>query len=393
MLYKVAKDSLQEELANLKIHKDSVEILTGKSEIIPIKLVSVRTPALNIIKQEMLAAGGDCAIPASALTCATDREDAILLGNRKHYNILLYKIAKMNYFGLSKIIEELTSMLAIEKPQTVLADGRILDYANLGIMGILNITPDSFYGESRNLGNNNLMSAVEAMLHEGAEILDIGGESTRPGSEAVTAEAEQKRIIPVISEIKKAYPNTIISVDTYRAATAKAAIDAGADIINDISAVEADPEMVDLVASTKVPIILMHMRGTPKDMQTKCEYENVTQEVLVYLLERAALLEEKGVSKDKIILDPGIGFAKDVNQNLELMRNLVSFTGFGYPVLLAASRKSTIGAVLGDLPAEERLEGTLATTAQAVNARVQLVRVHDVKENFRLARMLEAIRG
>ena len=237
------------------------------------------------------------------------------------------------------------------------------------------------------------MSAVEEMLHEDTEILDIGGESTRPGSEAVTAEAEQKRIIPVISEIKKAYPNTIISVDTYRAATAKAAIDAGADIINDISAVEADPEMVDLVASTKVPIILMHMRGTPKDMQTKCEYENVTQEVLVYLLERAALLEEKGVSKDKIILDPGIGFAKDVNQNLELMRNLVSFTGFGYPVLLAASRKSTIGAVLGDLPAEERLEGTLATTAQAVNAGVQLVRVHDVKENFRLARMLEAIRG
>ena len=169
------------------------------------------------------------------------------------------------------------------------------------------------------------------------------------------------------------------------------AIEAGADIINDISAMEADAEMLDLVCETKVPIVLMHMRGTPKNMQTNCEYKNVVEEVAVYLAERANLLRERGVGADKIILDPGIGFAKNAEQNLKLMRDLYALTSFGYPVLLAASRKSTIGKVLGDLPAEERLEGTIATSCQAVYAGVNMVRVHDVKENLRAVRMLEAI--
>ncbi|MBQ2974815.1 MAG: dihydropteroate synthase, partial [Phascolarctobacterium sp.] len=220
---------------------------------------------------------------------------------------------------------------------------------------------------------------------------DIGGESTRPGSEAVAAEEEQARVLPVIEALRKAYPDAVISIDTYRASTARLAVEAGADIINDISAMEADAEMIDVVCETKAPIVLMHMRCTPKDMQTQCEYKNVVEEVAVYLAERANLLRERGVGAEKIILDPGIGFAKNAEQNLKLMRDLHTLTSFGYPVLLAASRKGTLGKVLGDLPAEERLEGTIATSCQAVYAGANMVRVHDVKENLRAVRMLEAI--
>ena len=162
-------------------------------------------------------------------------------------------------------------------------------------------------------------------------------------------------------------------------------------MINDISAMEADAEMLDVVVETNAPIVLMHMRGTPKNMQTQCDYKNVVEEVAVHLAERANLLRERGVGADKIILDPGIGFAKNAEQNLKLMRDLNALTSFGYPVLLAASRKSTIGKVLGELPAEERLEGTIATSCQAVYAGANMVRVHDVKENLRAIRMLEAI--
>ena len=245
--------------------------------------------------------------------------------------------------------------------------------------------------DNRAVRPEEVVAKAGQMLADGADILDIGGESTRPGSEAVAAEEEQARVLPVIEALRKAYPEAVLSIDTYRASTARLAIEAGVDIINDISAMEADAEMINVVCETKAPIILMHMRGTPKDMQTQCEYKNVVEEVAVYLVERANLLRERGVGADKIILDPGIGFAKNAEQNLKLMRDLHALTSFGYPVLLAASRKGTIGKMLGDLPAEERLEGTIATSCQAVYAGANMVRVHDVKENLRAVRMLEAI--
>ena len=184
-------------------------------------------------------------------------------------------------------------------------------------------------------------------------------------------------------------------MDTYRSSLARDALEYGADIINDISAMTADDATPDVVAETKAPIILMHRKGTPKNMQQRCEYKNVVQEVTEYLLGRAMLLRERQIGPDKIILDPGIGFAKNDEQNLRLIQNLNALTVNAYPVLMAASRKTTVGNVLGEdkaLPPEERLEGTLAVTAAAVYAGASLVRVHDVKENVRLIRMLEAIR-
>ncbi len=391
MLIKVNKEMLGNALASINVHPESIPIFEHKAEIIPFKLLQVRTPAANILKQEMLAAGGDAAVPVGAVINAERYVDILLLGTKKHYKLLLKKLEQMIYFGLKQIAEEISAALGENKVFTTLADGRVLTYDKMCVMGILNITPDSFYAGSRVPMLDSVIERAGKMLADGADILDIGGESTRPGSDSVDGGEERRRVLPVIEALRKAYPDAVLSVDTYRADTAEAALFAGADIINDISAMEADSAMLSVAVRTKAPIILMHMRGTPKNMQQNCQYSNVVEEVAAYLAQRAQLLREQGVGADKIILDPGIGFAKDVEQNLLLMRDLHSLTSFGYPVLLAASRKSTIGAVLGGVPAEERLEGTVATSLQAVYAGAHMIRVHDVKENLRAVRMLEAI--
>lgn len=391
MLLKINQELLHEAIADIGAHPASLPIFANKSQILPYKLLKVRTPAANILKQEMLAAGGDAVVPTGCIVNDDKYVEVLLLGTRKQYNLLLQKLALMPYFGLKQIAADLQVALAPEPVKTTLADGRILSYDKMRVMGILNITPDSFYAGSRVPQMEQVLERASQMLEQGADILDIGGESTRPGSDSVDGEEERSRVLPVIEALRKNYPDAIISIDTYRAATAEAALAAGADIINDISAMEADAEMPAVAVRTQAPIILMHMRGTPKNMQQNCQYQNVVQEVAVYLAQRAQFLREQGVGADKIILDPGIGFAKNVEQNLLLMRDLQTLTGFGYPVLLAASRKSTIGAVLGGLPAEERLEGTIAASLQAVYAGAQMVRVHDVRENVRAIRMLEAI--
>lgn len=395
MLLKINPELLPGAIASIGAHPASVPIFTHKAAIVPYKLLQVRTPAANILKQEMLAAGGDAVVPTGCIVNADKYVDVLLLGTLKQYKLLLKKLEQMQYFGLKQVAEELQqavdSALAPQLLKTTLADGRVLTYDKMCVMGILNITPDSFYAGSRVPVLDDVLTRAGQMLEQGAQILDIGGESTRPGSDSVDGEEERRRVLPMVAALRKEYPEAILSVDTYRADTAEAALEAGADIINDISAMEADPHMLDVAVRTKAPIILMHMRGTPKNMQQNCQYQDVVQEVAVYLAERAQLLRERGVGRDKIILDPGIGFAKDVEQNLRLMRDLHVLTSFGYPVLLAASRKSTIGAVLGGVPADERLEGTIATSLQAVYAGAQMVRVHDVLENVRAIRMLEAI--
>ncbi len=382
---------LNDVLSGIGAHEKSIPVFKNKSAIEPFKLFKVRTPAANIIKQEMLAAGGDAVLPAGSVACTDEYVDILLLGSRKHYSVLLKKLGQMPFFGMDKIKEELESILTLEIPVTTLRDGRKLTYEKMRIMGILNVTPDSFYAGSRIETIDDAVRVAGQMLADGADILDIGGESTRPGSMGITADEEEKRVLPVLDAIKKAYPEAVLSIDTFRASTAKAALAAGADIINDVTATEGDSKMADLVAESSVPVILMHMRGTPETMQLSCDYKNVVEEVAFYLAGKAQLLRDMGVGKEKIILDPGIGFAKTWEQNLFLMRDLRVLTSFGYPVMLAASRKSVIGKALCDMPVGERLEGTIAVSCQAVFAGANLLRVHDVRENIRAVRMLEAI--
>lgn len=279
------------------------------------------------------------------------------------------------------------------RPVTRLADGRLLSYERMLVMGILNATPDSFYSASRTKALGDGLNRAESMLAAGADILDIGGESTRPGSEPVSASEECRRVVPLIKAIKTKFPAAVLSVDTYHAATAEAALDAGADIINDISAMTYDADMASVAVKAKAPVILMHMQGTPKTMQAQPVYRDVVQDVAAYLRGRVNFALAKGLTKEQLILDPGIGFGKTTGHNLALMQRLHLLTDLGLPVLLAASRKTVIGQTLGGLPPEERLEGTLATTAQAMISGAHMVRVHDVAANVRFIRMLEAIQA
>ncbi|MCD8199064.1 MAG: dihydropteroate synthase, partial [Phascolarctobacterium sp.] len=322
MLIRIGREMLNDTIAGIGAHEKSIPVFRNKSAIEPLKLFKVRTPAANIIKQEMLAAGGDAVLPAGSVACTEKYVDILLLGSRKHYNVLLKKLGQMPFFGMDKIKEELDDILKLQIPVTTLRDGRKLTYEKMRIMGILNVTPDSFYAGSRIETVNDAVCVAGQMLADGADILDIGGESTRPGSIRITAEDEEKRVLPAISAIKNAYPGAVLSIDTFRASTAKAALAAGADIINDITAMEGDTAMAGLVAESGAPVVLMHMRETPETMQQNCSYKDVVEEVALYLAEKAQLLRNMGVGKDKIILDPGIGFAKTAEQNLLLMRDL-----------------------------------------------------------------------
>ena len=252
------------------------------------------------------------------------------------------------------------------------------------IMGILNITPDSFSdGGQFNHVEKAVLRAKE-MVKAGADIIDVGGESTRPGHKQITSEEELRRIIPVIKELAKVI-RVPISVDTYKADVAKEALRSGAHIINDVWGAKGDPEMARVAAESGAPIILMHNRKEPV-------YSDFLRDVLNDIYESVQIVKQAGVSDDKIILDPGIGFAKSLGQNLLMMRNLHILTNLGYPVLLGTSRKSMIGKTL-DLPVEERMEGTGATICFGIQQGCQIIRVHDVQEMSRMARMMDAMMG
>ncbi|MEY8188152.1 dihydropteroate synthase [Peribacillus simplex] len=260
-----------------------------------------------------------------------------------------------------------------------------LDYSNRTlIMGILNVTPDSFSDGGKYNRIDAALKHAERMVNDGADLLDVGGESTRPNYERISDEEEIERVAPIIEAISRNI-EVPISVDTYKSRVAEAAVKAGAHILNDIWGGKADSLMSKVAAEYKVPIILMHNRDN-------MSYGHFVRDVLQDLFESIMLVKDAGVKDENIILDPGIGFAKDLNLNLEMMRNLDKLVSLGYPVLLATSRKSMIGHVL-DLPPDERMEGTAATICHGIQQGCQMVRVHDVKEMARTAKMMDALLG
>ncbi len=246
-------------------------------------------------------------------------------------------------------------------------------------MGILNVTPDSFSDGGDFINPEKAAAHATTMLDNGARIIDIGGESTRPGSDPVTPEEEKRRVLPVIKAILAARSETIISIDTYRAATAEAALDAGAALVNDVSALRGDPRMIDVVAEARCPVVLMHMLGTPKTMQEKPSYKDVVREVRDFLVERSGAAVASGIEPGNIILDPGIGFGKTLAHNLALLRDLDSITNLGFPVLVGASRKNFLGKLTGAEEAKDRVAATVATTVMSYERGAKIFRVHDVR--------------
>lgn len=270
------------------------------------------------------------------------------------------------------------------------------------VMGILNITPDSFSGDGLIAQGEAVKVALDQarnFLTAGADILDVGGESTRPGSEPVDAEAEMERVIPVIKALAKEFPDTLISIDTYKATVAEEALKAGAHIVNDVWGLRADPALAEVASKHKAPVILMHNRSNPASVEVRAQlgnayigsvYDDLMEDVKRELMDSVRLAGQAGIESERIILDPGIGFGKTVSHNLELIRRLDEIRALGYPVLLGPSRKSFIGFTL-DLPADQRVEGTAAAVCVGITRGADMIRVHDVEHMTRVAKMTDAI--
>ncbi len=259
------------------------------------------------------------------------------------------------------------------------------------VMGILNVTPDSFSDGGLFFDQPAAIRRALQMVEDGADIIDIGGESTRPGSEPVPIEEELKRSIPVIKAVVKEI-DIPVSIDTYKADVAKSALDAGASMVNDISGFRFDPEMSCIIAEYKVPAVVMHIKGTPKDMQTHPVYEALIPEILDYLRQSIRLASDAGIPGGLMIIDPGIGFGKTFDQNLSIINNLRDFALLEKPLMVGVSRKTFIGKILGDAPPNQRLEGTAAAVAIAIQNGANIIRVHDVKEMVRVAKVADAIK-
>ena len=271
------------------------------------------------------------------------------------------------------------------------ARGRKIDMVRrTAVMGMLNVTPDWFSDGGKHFGAAEAVGHGERLAAEGADVLDIGGESTRPGAQAVTADEEIRRVVPVIQRLRTKI-KIPISIDTLKSDVARAALDAGADLVNDVSALRADPAMAALVAREAVPVILMHMQGTPQTMQQKPAYGDVVKEVGEFLKQRMKYAIECGIAAENIVVDPGIGFGKNLEHNLALLRGLPALAALGLPLLVGPSRKAFIGKLL-DLGPEQRLEGSLAAAVAAALAGANMIRVHDVKEAVRALRVADALR-
>lgn len=259
------------------------------------------------------------------------------------------------------------------------------------VMGILNVTPDSFSDKGRFFDKDEAVEHGLGMARDGADIIDVGGESTRPGADDISIEEEISRVIPVIEGISKSAKVTI-SIDTRKSNVAYEALECGASIVNDVSGLRYDPEMGAVVAKNGAGCIVMHMKGTPRDMQSKAVYENLIQEIIDSLKESIRIAGRAGVKEDKIIVDPGIGFGKTVEHNLEILNRLTEFKTLGRPICIGTSRKSFIGKVLGLDNPIDRLVGTIASSAIAIIKGADIIRVHDVKEAVQVARLADSIR-
>ncbi|GAA4230437.1 dihydropteroate synthase [Postechiella marina] len=271
---------------------------------------------------------------------------------------------------------------------TINCKGKLIDLSTPKVMGILNITPDSFYDGGAHKNEKDILNHVDLMLNEGATFIDIGAYSSRPNAAHVSQDVELKRILPIISLVLKTFPETLISVDTFRSQVAKQTIEAGAALINDISAGKLDNDMLQTVANLHVPYIMMHMRGTPQTMQQQTNYNNLTKDIIFYFSERIAQAKKLGIAD--MIVDPGFGFAKTLEQNFELLNELELLKMLDKPILAGISRKSMIYKKL-EISAKEALNGTSILNTVALQKGASILRVHDVKEALECVKLLEAL--
>ncbi len=379
-------EDAKREIALTGADTSGVNIMSAKAVHRVIRVTGVPVKAAVILKQEMLSKGGEAAVSRGVGNLSVDTTDVLLMGTIKQFHRVINKL-KAQPFGLSRLADVLCCTLNNLEGDSCRALNCRGYHLPLGertiIMGILNITPDSFSDGGRFFDLDTAVKHARKMVELGADIIDIGGESTRPTADPVSLEEELERVLPVLKKLVKEI-DVPISVDTYKAEVARQALEEGAHLINDVWGLKADPDMADVVARYQdVPLVLMHnQKGT--------EYSNMMDDILSALGESVDMALQAGVKKENIIIDPGIGFGKDTEQNLEVMHRLWEFRTLGYPVLLGTSRKSMIGNTL-NLPVMERVEGTAATVTFGIAQGVDIVRVHDIKEMARVVRMTDAM--
>jgi len=385
------KKQVEEELERIGVSKEGRRILASKASFYLIKLEDVPSQAANLLKQEMLSIGADAAIKKEIASFSVKKSDVLLMGTEAQYKKVIPRLRKQP-FSLAAIANQLKQALNnFKQGKFVISLGnKKLDLTKkVAVMGILNVTPDSFYDGGRYIQEDKALRRVEEMIEEGADLIDVGGESTRPGAKKIEVDEELRRVISVISEIRRFF-DIPISVDTYKAKVAREALQVGADLVNDISGLRFDPELKRVIAKCDVPVVIMHIKGTPTNMQNNPEYECLMGEIISYLRESIKIAQEARINPDKIVVDPGIGFGKTTEHNLEIIRRLGELKSLGKPILIGASRKSFIGNVL-KLPSAERLEGSLAIASLSVFQGAHIIRTHDVKETRRAVDLVKAV--
>ncbi len=391
MLSLPSVEEARAEIARIGPSLPALGWLADKASVRAMRLEGVRGKAAAILKQELLAVGGDCVVSPQVANFDDSPRPVILLATIRQYEHLLPKLRRQP-LGLAQIADQVHTVLEHyeqhQRPALRCPQGEIVVGQRTVVMGIINMTPDSFAGDGISGSDQAALQQAKDFAANGADIIDIGGESTRPGSEGVGVAEELERVLPALDAIRPVV-NVPISIDTTKAEVARIAVAHGADIINDVYALRGEG-MLGVAAEAGVPVVIMHMLGMPRTMQDNPTYDDLITEIYDFFVRRLDAAVTAGIAEQQIIIDPGFGFGKTVNHNLEIVRRLREFRSLGRPVLIGPSRKSTIGKVLGR-PAPQRLWGTAATCAAAIMNGADIIRVHDVAQIAQVARMTDAI--
>ncbi|MGC8709188.1 MAG: dihydropteroate synthase [Thermoplasmata archaeon] len=376
-------------MTRIGVAKEGQEIMENKAKFYIVKIENLPIKDAIILKQEALSLGMDCAVSWNVVSLKAEKTDALLFGTKKQFDFLTKKMFIQPFNGreLSEEINEAISNFENEFYVWKFRDDS-LDLSNVCVMGILNVTPDSFSDGGKFFDRQKALEHAERMVEDGADIIDIGAESTRPGSTPIDAKEEISRLSMVLDDLSSL--TVPVSVDTYKPEVAQFALDHGAKIINDVFGLRKEG-MMEVIKRYDAGVIIMHMKGEPQTMQQNPAYENVTSEVIQFLRERSLEAVRFGIKKENIAIDPGIGFGKRLEHNITLLRELQSFKSLGFPIVVGVSRKGFIGEIL-ERDVNERLIGSVASALFAVMNGASIIRAHDVRETKEAIRMLEALR-
>lgn len=383
-------DILKYEFDNILVSTEGKNIMLDKTLVNVFKIENLSVKLSQIIKQEMLSLGGDFALPKNIFNLNfEDTTSGLLIGTINIYKKLINKLSQQTFKKLREFSFLLENQINIRPTLYWRCKNKNIKLNKILIMGILNVTPDSFYDGGKYTKIDLLKKRIDELIKEGSDIIDIGGESSRPGAKKITIREELKRVLPAIKHIKKHY-KIPVSIDTYKSQVAEEVLKEDADIVNDISGLQFDKKMGDIIKKYNAGLVLMHIKGKPENMQNNPKYKNVMEELYYYFTKQINYAINNGIQKESIVIDPGIGFGKTMHHNFEILKRLNELNGLNHPVLIGLSNKSLIKDYL-KLELDERLSSTIALNTLSIINGAKIIRVHNVKENKKAIRIIEGV--